>query len=112
MAAQRKIHVPKTLSAPTRRWFEQVAETFVLESHHLRILELAGRSWDRAEEARAILKKEGLTTLDRYKQVKPHPAVNIERDSQLRFARLIRELALDVEPPASSRPPRTGGQRW
>lgn len=101
---------PKYLSAPTRRWYAAVASEYVLESHHLRILELAARSWDRAEEARRQIKADGLVTSDRYGQVKPHPAINIERDSQLRFARLLRELALDVEPPHATRIPRTGGQ--
>ncbi len=101
---------PKYLTAPTRHWSGAVAAEYVLESHHLRLLELAARSWDRAEEARVLLKKDGLTTVDRYGQLKPNPLVNVERDSQLRFARLLRELALDLEPPVSARVPRTGGQ--
>jgi hypothetical protein len=35
--------------------------------------------------------------------VKPHPAIAIEQDSRLGFARLIRELDLDTEPPVSNR---------
>jgi phage terminase small subunit len=111
MSKKQTIKAPATLAAPTRRWFESVAETFILESHHLRLLELAGRSWDRAEEARQILAREGLTTTDKYGQAKPHPAIGIERDSQLRFSRLLREMALDTTPPPDSRPPRTGGQQ-
>lgn len=112
MTKRPAVKAPRYLSAPTRRWFEQVVADYVLESHHLRLLELACRAWDRAEQARMTLVTEGLTVKDRYDQVKPHPAVGIEKDSQIRFARLIRELALDIEPPPESRPPRTGGQKW
>ena len=105
-----KIHVPANLSPASRRWFRETAENFILDQHHIKLLELAARTWDRAEEARKLLKADGLTFTDRYGQLKPHPAVAIERDSQLRFARLIRELRLDDEMPDAeySRPPRIG----
>ena len=35
--------------------------------------------------------------------IRPHPAVTIERDARLAVARLVRELDLDVSPPASER---------
>jgi len=103
------IKPPPNLSAATKRWFAHIATTYELESHHLRLLELAGRSWDRAEQARKVLKREGVVTIDRYGQTKAHPCINIERDSQLRFARLIRELNLDEDQPGP-RPPRIGGR--
>ena len=35
--------------------------------------------------------------------MRPHPAIAIERDSKIGFARLVRELDLDTEPPTSMR---------
>ncbi len=101
---------PKHLQAATRRWWESVASDFVLEEHHLRLLSLAGESWDRCTEAREILKAEGLTYADRFGQPKVRPEVAIERDSRIAFARLVRELALDVATPEEVRPPALMGR--
>ena len=103
---------PKHLSASTRRWFEDVLKTFVLESHHLRLLTLAGEAWDRGQQARESLKVTGTVFEDRFGCPRARPEVAIERDSRLAFARLVRELALDIDNPTDSRPPRAGGQRY
>ena len=98
---------PKHLKPATRKWFEDVCEEFVLEPHHVRILTLAAESWDRCCEAREAIEEHGITDLDRFDQPKVRPEVKVERDSRIAFARMMRELALDVEPPADSpRPPR------
>ena len=102
------VRAPKHLSAASRRWYEDVAGNYQLDPHHLKLLELAGSSWDRAEEARRAMAKGGLTVTDRHGQIKVHPAVNIERDSQIRFSRLLRELRLDSDEPPDPRPPRAG----
>ena len=107
----KRVVVPEHLSPATRRWYRQVARGYELEPHHLRLLALASEAWDRGQEARLLVAAEGLVVLDRFEQPRPHPAVGIERDSRLAFARLLRELALDAEPPTEARPPRTGGQR-
>ena len=66
-------------------------------------LQLAAEAWDRCQQARMVIGREGLVLVS---SGRAHPAVTIERDSRLAFARLIRELDLDAEPPASwSRPP-------
>lgn len=97
---------PAHLAKQTQAWWRSVVADFVLEEHHLRLLTLAGESWDRCEQARRALKKHGLTYVDRLKNVRARPEVSIERDSRIAFARLLRELDLDVAPPVEpQRPP-------
>jgi phage terminase small subunit len=98
---------PKYLRPETRRWWRSVAEDYELEEHHLKLLTLAAGAWDRAEQSREILAEQGLTFTDsKLNRLTAHPAVAIERDSRLAFARLLRELDLDTEPtPTGPRPP-------
>jgi P27 family predicted phage terminase small subunit len=78
---------------------------YVLQEHHLRLLQLACEAWDRAQQAREQIDRDGLTIRTADGGIKAHPAVGIERDSRLAVARLVRELDLDTEPPV---PERTG----
>jgi P27 family predicted phage terminase small subunit len=94
---------PQGLATATAAWFRSVCRDYVLEPHHVRLLTLACRAWDRAEQARELLDREGLTTKDRYGTSKTHPAVTIERDCRTQFARMVRELDLDTEAPRSER---------
>lgn len=96
---------PKHLRRPTARWWLQVASDYDLEAHHICLLTLAAQSWDRAEQARVALVEHGLTFEDRFRCPHARPEVAIERDSRIAFARLLRELALDVETPADARGP-------
>jgi hypothetical protein len=79
---------------------------FALEAHHIRLLTLAGETWDRGERAREVLARKGLTYVDRRGNPRPRPENAIARDSAIVFARLIRELRLDVSgPDEDERPP-------
>ena len=91
---------PRHLRAPTRRWWSEVVGDYVLEGHHLRLLQLAGEAWDRAQQAREQLQAEGLTVPTADGGLKPHPCVGVEKDSAVRFARLLREIDLDAGEPA------------
>ena len=103
---ERERKAPEHLREPTRVWFQQVLADYALEDHHFRLLQLAAEAWDRSQEAREALEKHGLTFLDRFGAPHARPEVAIERDSRIAFARLVRELDLDVEPPPQgSRPP-------
>ena len=75
-------------------------------------LVLAAEALDRANEARELVAKEGLTVLDRFMQAKPHPGVSIQRDFSALFTRTMRELNL-TEDSGENRPPRLkyGGRK-
>jgi P27 family predicted phage terminase small subunit len=94
---------PAHLREPTRTWWRSVVRDYQLEPHHMMLLRAAGECWDRLQEARELLAKDGLTVEGREGGIRPHPAVQIERDARIGFARLIRELDLDVEPPRGDR---------
>src|SRR5690606_6486090 len=94
------------LAPATRRWWASVYSDYQLESHHVRLLTLAAEAWDRTVAAREAIEQHGLTYTDRFGAPKARPEVAVERDSRIAFARLLRELDLDVEPPAEApRPP-------
>lgn|SRR5690606_16453709 len=90
---------PGHLRAATRRWFSAVVSDYDLDPHHVRLLTLAAEAWDRGQQAREVIDRDGMTFSDRFGQPKARPEIAIERDSRIGFARLIRELGLDVEPP-------------
>src|SRR5262245_44084822 len=94
---------PSHLSPSARQWWETTVEAYVLQEHHLRLLQLACEAWDETQKARAQLQDEGLTVPGREGGIRPHPCVAIERDARLTVARLVRELDLDGEPPVSER---------
>lgn len=103
---------PPHLRPDTAAWWRSVEANYALESHHLRILTLAAEAWDRGVEARLAIAKHGTVYVDRFDQPRARPEVAIERDSRIAFARLVRELALDLDPPDEpGRPPRIGGRR-
>jgi phage terminase small subunit len=88
-------------------WWRQVIGDYELQAHHEHLLEAACDAFDRMCEARTVLRAEGLTVTTK-SGTKRHPAADIERDSRLAFARLLRELDLDCPQP---RPEPDGGWR-
>jgi len=94
-----KHEAPKHLTKESRDWFARIVADYQFESHHFSLLQAAAECWDRAQQARALLAKEGICFTDRHGHIRPHPACQIERDNKALFSRLLRELALDIEPP-------------
>jgi phage terminase small subunit len=85
---------PAHLSPTSKRWYLNITESYQLDSHHLLILQLAAEAFDRVQQARVILESEGII-LTTKSGTKPHPAVMVERDNRLAFARLVAQLQLD-----------------
>lgn len=99
---------PAHLRPETRAWWRTVVADYSLEEHHERLLTLACEALDRGFEAREVLAREGAYFTDRFGQRRGHPALAVERDSRLAFARVLRELDLDGEPLPDPRMPRRG----
>lgn len=97
---------PEHLSPEAAGWWRTVVMDYLLEDHHVRLLTEAAVSWDRAQEARRIIERDGIVTRDRFDQPREHPAVKIENAARTLFARLMRELDLDGEPLPDPRLPR------
>jgi len=76
-------------------WWNSATDKFELDSHHLRLLQAACEAWDRMTQARQEVATDGLTYVDPKGQRRPNPAVAIERDARIAFARLVRDLGLD-----------------
>ena len=94
---------PPHLTEPTRNWWRTCVKDYELEAHHLRILQAAAECWDRLQAARSTIDREGLTFTDDRGNCRAHPCVAIERDCRIGFARLVRELDMDIEPPRGDR---------
>lgn len=111
-AKQNTPKAPAYLSKESRKWFGQVVASFDLDSHHVKLLTLAAEAWDEKEQARAQVAKSGAVFTDRYNQPREHPSIGTGRQARIAFARLVRDLGLDIESPAEQRPNRVGGQQW
>ncbi len=101
---------PKHLHPPTKKWWASVVGEFELQAHHIRLLTLAAEAHDRCSDARDVIAEQGPYYLNRFSEPRSHPAVAVERDSRLAFARLMRELDLDGAPEPEARPPRIPGR--
>ena len=106
MITTTRVKPPAHLSKESGEWFSRIVVEYALESHHIKLLTLACEAWDRCCEARHAIEKNGLTYIDRFEQPRSRPEVAVERDSRLSFARLCRELCLDLSEPAEIRIPR------
>jgi P27 family predicted phage terminase small subunit len=103
---------PQHLTAASQALFCRIRDDYALQDDDaaLTLLRLACEAVDRCTEARERIKADGTYLPDRFGQLRPHPAVNVERDSRLSAARLLRELGLSPDEASlnENRPPRPG----
>jgi len=90
---------PRHLSRRMKAFWRLIFATRKLEPHEEAIFLNACLSFDRAEAARKVLQKEGLTFVDRFGQPRSRPENLVEHNNRLLFARLLKQLNLDVRWP-------------
>ena len=90
---------PKNLSKRSKTlWRELQAEYRIEDAAGLDLLADYCQFYDRREQARVLIRQDGPTVLDRFRQVQTHPACRIERDSSAAMIKILRQLNLDVQP--------------
>lgn len=85
------------LSPERESLWDKITAQFEFSEAELAILRAGLEALDRCQQAKGILDREGITVTDRWKQVKPHPAVNIERDNRSAFISAMRTLKLNTQ---------------
>lgn len=99
MAKKSSQKAPKHLSKEAKEIFNGLAADYSIDDiAGLRILRVACESFDRAQACRTAIDRDGLTVLDKFGQVKPHPLIAAERDSRAAFLAGLKALNLDLEP--------------
>ncbi len=85
---------PKHLTAEAKKFWRRVSSEYELTPDAELILQVAAENWDRAQQARVEVSRDGLTADGRR-----HPAIDIEKQAYGLFLRAMRQLGLDIDPP-------------
>lgn len=98
---------PGHLSGAAQALWNEIHAGWVLDPSQISVLAVSLQAFDRAEQARQLIDREGVTVKDRWQQTKAHPALNVERDSRAAYLAGLRQLGLDLVAPAGriGRPP-------
>jgi P27 family predicted phage terminase small subunit len=95
MTLKTKPKPPTHLSADAKKLWGRLYSDFALDdAAGLLLLQSACESYDRLQEARKILAKDGAVVTDRWGQRKPHPAAGVERDARNQMHSALRLLKL------------------
>jgi P27 family predicted phage terminase small subunit len=97
-----KVKPPSHLTNAGKKLWNDIFAEIEFDAPALLLLQLMCEQYDRLNEARAILAREGITMTDRFGQVKAHPAIAIEVSSVAAIGRAFRLLGFDQQPPIGS----------
>src|SRR4051812_44443120 len=89
---------PAGLSELARKLWDSVCAESAIDAAAAKILETLCQSFDRRQDARDAIAKDGAVYKDRFNAPKISPWVAIERDSTLIMHRAFRLLGFDQEP--------------
>lgn len=93
---EQRTTAPADLGPAGLELWHRITDEFDLAPHALSVLEGGCRMADRAAQAREVINREGLITLDNRKNQKEHPCVSIERASLAALQRALKTLGVDL----------------
>lgn len=94
---------PAHLSAESRATWKRIAAEYELTPDASLLLRAGLECWDRSQQARELVNREGLVIDGRR-----HPATDIEKQAYGLFQRFMRQLGLDIVPPGPTGRPSGG----
>ncbi|MGE4194624.1 MAG: phage terminase small subunit P27 family [Pseudodesulfovibrio sp.] len=101
---------PAHLSKEAKSWWDNIMNEYEIQDQAGQLILQTGlEAFDRMRQAQGLLKKEGMTTVDRFGQPKAHPMTIVERDNRAAMLAALRQLNLDLEP-LNDRPGRPAGR--
>ena len=105
-----KRSIPKKLSVEARGLWQKIATEYQIEDQGgIAVLQVACEALDRLRAAQAGIKKDGMTFIDRFKQVRINPLCSVERDARAQYLQALKSLNLALEP-LKDKPGRPGGR--
>ena len=78
-------------------WLRLHADYIISDAAGVALLRNVCECFQRVNEMRRIVKKEGSIIKDRFGQSRPHPALTVERDSRAGMIAALRALRLSPE---------------
>ncbi|MEK6594778.1 MAG: P27 family phage terminase small subunit [Pseudomonadota bacterium] len=91
----KKSDAPMHLKAGARRMWEKLRADYCIDdAAGMALLQAACEAYQRAQEARELIDKDGAVQPDRFGQLKAHPACAIERDGRGQMISALRALRL------------------
>ncbi len=86
---------PKHLSAEAQtEWRQFQTDYSIIDPAGLALLTMACESQDRIRAAQAIIKRDGLVVLDRWKKPHKNPAILVEERARSAYLRCLKQLEL------------------
>jgi hypothetical protein len=100
MGKQRNESTPPKGLGPQGRslWRRLQTEYGIVDAGGQVLLRTAAECEDLERDAMATARAEGLSSVDRYGQRRPHPLLSVARDARAQKLAALRALHLDVEP--------------
>ena len=87
--------VPKHLRGDARKMWQRLRADHVIDdAGGLALLQAACEAYQRGQDARDAIDKDGATLPDRFGQVRAHPMCAVERDARAQMIAALRALRL------------------
>ena len=103
----KKAKPPRDLTADAKKLWYRIFASSDMDEPAVILLDSLCRSWDRVQQARAIITRDGPVLIEKTAagntKSRMHPASQIERDSAATMMRAWRLLGFDQQPPEETK---------